>query len=210
VVSSNPGQALWTGIVDEARAGAVVRHLLAPDMYSGWGIRTLSTGERRANPIGYHLGTVWPHDNAIIAAGMKRYGFDREALRVLDGIVEAARHFEHNRLPEVFAGFSREQFGAPVRYPVACHPQAWAAGSVPFLMTTLLGLSPNAFDHRLDVVRPVLPVGVDHLEFRRVRVGAGTVSLRFRRGRSDTVDVDVFEDEGVDVHVVRESPSLAH
>lgn len=210
VISSNPGQALWTGIVDQARVAAVAGHLTAADMYSGWGIRTLSTKERRANPIGYHLGTVWPHDNAIIAAGLRQYGFDRDAVQVLDGLVQAARRFEHYRLPEVFAGFSRQQFAEPVRYPVACHPQAWAAGSVPFLLTTLLGLSPNAFEGRLDVIRPVLPARVDQLELRRLRIGAGRVSLRFRRRRDDQVDVEVFDDHGVDVHVERESPLLAH
>ncbi|MBV9609197.1 MAG: amylo-alpha-1,6-glucosidase, partial [Acidobacteria bacterium] len=99
VISSNPGQALWTGIVDASRAGAVVKHLMADDMFSGWGIRTLSSKERRANPIGYHLGTVWPHDNSIIAAGFRRYGFDDQAVQVLTGILHAAKHFEHYRLP---------------------------------------------------------------------------------------------------------------
>jgi glycogen debranching enzyme len=210
VVSSNPGQALWTGIVDQTRAAAVAGHLTAADMFSGWGIRTLSTKERRANPIGYHLGTVWPHDNALIAAGLRRYGFDREAIRVLDGLVQAARHFEHYRLPELFAGFSQHQFPAPVRYPVACHPQAWAAGSVPFLVTVLLGLAPNAFEHRLDVIRPVLPTGVDHLEFRRLRIGDGSVSLRFRRLGDDAVAVDVLESRNVDVHVEPHSNLVAH
>ena len=104
----------------------------------------LSDKERRYNPIGYHLGTVWPHDNSIIAAGLRRYGFDGEAGRVFSAIIDASIHFEHNRLPELFAGFSREEYGVPVRYPVACHPQAWAAGSVPYLLQTFLGLTPDA------------------------------------------------------------------
>jgi glycogen debranching enzyme len=201
VISSNPGQALWTGIVDQAKAASVVHHLTAEDMFSGWGIRTLSTNERRANPIGYHLGTVWPHDNSIIAAGFRRYGFDREAVQVLDGILQAARHFEHYRLPEVFAGFSRERFPVPVRYPVACHPQAWAAGSVPFLLTSLLGLVPNAFDGRLQIVRPVLPKGVDELEFRRIKIGKGLVDLHFRRTREETAQVTVTHVSGAQVNV---------
>jgi glycogen debranching enzyme len=179
----------------------VVHHLTAEDMFSGWGIRTLSTNERRANPIGYHLGTVWPHDNSIIAAGFRRYGFDREAVQVLDGILQAARHFEHYRLPEVFAGFSRERFPVPVRYPVACHPQAWAAGSVPFLLTSLLGLAPNAFDGRLQIVRPVLPKGVDELEFRRIKIGKGLVDLHFRRTREETAQVTVTHVSGAQVNV---------
>src|SRR6185437_1684906 len=167
-----------------------VRNLIAEDMFSGWGIRTLSNKERRANPIGYHLGTVWPHDNSVIAAGFHRYGFDREALRVLDGILQAARYFEHYRLPEVFGGFSRKQFSVPVRYPIACHPQAWAAGSVPFLLASLLGLVPDAFNCRLRVIRPVLPDNVGELEFRRIKVGQGSVDLKFRRSRDGGVQVE--------------------
>src|SRR6185437_2513432 len=110
VVSSNSGQTLWTGLIEDSRAAAVVRQLTSEDMFSGWGIRTLSLKERRFNPIGYHLGTVWPHDNSIIAAGFRRYGFDGEAVKILEGIVKAAKAFEHHRLPEVFAGFSQSQF----------------------------------------------------------------------------------------------------
>ena len=199
VIGSNPGQALWTGIVDETRAAAVVHHLMAPHMFSGWGIRTLSMEERRANPIGYHLGSVWPHDNAIIAAGFRRYGFDAEAIKVLDGITQAARYFEHNRLPEVFGGFSRQQFRVPVRYPVACHPQAWAAGSVPFLLTSVLGLAPDAFNGCLRVVRPVLPQSVEQLQFRRIKIGKGSADLHFRNAGSGTVEVDATGNVQVEV-----------
>jgi glycogen debranching enzyme len=202
VISSNSGQALWTGIIDDSRAAAVVRRLTAADMYSGWGIRTLSTKERRANPIGYHLGTVWPHDNSIIAAGFRRYGFDREALGIFEGILQAASHFEHYRLPEVFAGFSREQFAVPVRYPVACHPQAWAAGSAPFMLTSLMGLAPDAFQRRLHVVRPVLPSNIDEIECRRIKIGGGSADLRFRRGKDGVLQVEVLNQSGgVDVDV---------
>jgi glycogen debranching enzyme len=196
VISSNPGQALWTGIIDDSKASDVAHILTAPDMFSGWGIRTLSINERRANPIGYHLGTVWPHDNSIIAAGFRRYGFDREALQVLDGILHAARNFEHYRLPEVFAGFSREQFKVPVRYPVACHPQAWAAGSVPFMVTLMLGIVPDAFNACLRIVRPVLPDNVHELEFRRIRIGQGSVDLRFRRTDAAGVEVETLNRTG--------------
>jgi len=196
VISSNPGQALWTGIVDPDKARSVVERLMAEDMFSGWGIRTLSAKERRYNPIGYHLGTVWPHDNAITAAGFRRYGFSEEACRVFAAIAEAAPHFEHDRLPEVFAGFSRDAYGIPVRYPVACHPQAWAAGAVPYLVETALGLTPEAFDHRLRVVRPVLPEFVSHLEIRRLRVGRGRADLRFERKPDGTAAVTVIKVEG--------------
>jgi glycogen debranching enzyme len=207
VISSNPGQALWTGIVDDSRAAATVRGLTAPDMFSGWGIRTLSNKERRANPIGYHLGTVWPHDNSIIAAGLRRYGFDRAAMQVFDGILHAARYFAHYRLPEVFAGFSRKDISVPVRYPVACHPQAWAAGSIPFLLTTLLGLSPEAFHGRLHVVNPMLPKQVNELEFKRIKLGRSSVDLRFRRN-GGKVDVEVLGGD-VEVNVQRETETKA-
>ncbi len=204
VISSNPGQALWTGIIDQARAADVVNRLMAEDMFSGWGIRTLSTNERRSNLIGYHLGTVWPHDNSIIAAGMRNYGFDEEAVNVCHGIIQASRSFHHQRLPEVFAGFSQQEFHEPVRYPVACHPQAWAAGSVPFFLTSLLGLVPDAFNRRLHVVRPVLPRGVNHLQFKRIKVGNGSVDLQFKRAASGKVQVQVNNVRG-DIKVELES-----
>jgi len=195
VVSSNPGQALWTGIVPDEHAAALRDSLMADDMFSGWGIRTLATSEARYNPAGYHLGTVWPHDNAFAAAGLRRAGMSGDALRILDALVAAASCFEHDRLPEVFAGFAPSLFPTPVHYPVACHPQAWAAGSVPFLLTELLGLEPDGFNHRLRVLRPVLPRGVNTLDFAGIRVGHARVSLRFIRA-AGAVRVDVTGREG--------------
>lgn len=182
VISSNPGHALWAQAVRSERAAAVVKRLLSPDLYSGWGVRTLGSGERAYNPVGYHLGTVWPHDNAFIVAGLKRYGFDREACRIFSDLVHAATYFEHHRLPELFAGFPRDGYGVPVRYPVACHPQAWAAGSVPFMLQALLGLQPDAFARRLVLVRPVLPDFVEHLRLEHLRVGDAEVDLELTQG----------------------------
>jgi glycogen debranching enzyme len=196
VISSNLGQALWTGIVDEDRATAIVDRLTDEDMFSGWGIRTLSQKERRYNPIGYHLGTVWPHDNSIIAAGFRRYGFDKQAVQVLEGIIEAAQHFEHARLPEVFAGFSRHEFSVPVRYPVACHPQAWAAGSVPFMISSLLGLTADAFNKRLRVIRPVLPSGIGALDLLSIKVGDSTIDLHFQCTSTGVIEVSVVKNSG--------------
>lgn len=184
VVASNPGHALWCGIADHDKGSRVARRFMAEDMYSGWGIRTLAATSRAYNPIAYHLGTVWPHDNAIVAAGLKRYGFAAEALRVFDGIAAAARSFEHDRLPELFTGFGRERYSSPIRYPVACHPQAWAAGSLPFLLQHLLGLEPDALEHRLRIRVPVLPVFAEWLELRGLRVGEATVDLRFECDRA--------------------------
>ncbi len=190
VVSSNPGHALWTGIADEDKAHRSVARLMKEDMFSGWGVRTLSTGERRYNPVGYHLGTVWPHDNALLAAGFRRHHEDEAALEIFTAISEAAMHFRHHRLPEALAGFGREDFQVPVHYPVACHPQAWAAGAVPFLLTTCLGLEPDAFNNRLQIVRPRLPQFVDRIALCGLRIGRGTADLEFRRtGNGATVDV---------------------
>jgi glycogen debranching enzyme len=172
-------------------------------MFSGWGVRTLSAKERAFNPIGYHLGTVWPHDNAIVAAGFRRYGGDQEALRIFQGLFDAAFHFHLHQLPELFCGFGREDYEIPVNYPVACHPQAWAAGALPFLLGALLGLDPEAFDQRLEIVRPMLPRGLDRLDVTRLRVGQAVVDLTFRRGK-DGVDVDVVKLDGrLEVQVLR-------
>jgi len=191
VISSNAGQALWAGIADEHQAGRVVKRLMQPDMFNGWGIRTLSLQERRYNPMGYHLGTVWPHDNSMIAAGFRRYGFDEEARRVFVGLLDAAIEFEDHRLPELFTGFGRSEYGVPVRYPVACHPQAWAAAAVPYLVQVSLGLTPKAFEKRLEIVRPCLPDFVRRAEIRRLRVGKGSVDLRFERNRDGFLETHV-------------------
>lgn len=202
VVSSNAGQALWSGIARPDRAKKTAKQLMSEAMFSGWGIRTLSTQERRFNPIGYHLGTVWPHDNSIIAAGLRNYGCDKEACAVMRGIVHAARYFEHYRLPEVFAGFSRSEFHIPVRYPVACHPQAWAAGSVPFMIESLLGLVPRAFENRLEIVRPVLPAFLTKIELHGLRVGKAALDLRFERRPDGMADTHVIQVHGrLDVDV---------
>ncbi|WP_224597838.1 glycogen debranching N-terminal domain-containing protein [Mesorhizobium sp. ES1-3] len=195
VVSSNPGHALWTGIADEDKGHRSVARLMQDDMFSGWGVRTLSTAERRYNPVGYHLGTVWPHDNALLAAGCRNHGEDEAALRIFTAIAEAAAHFRHQRLPEAMAGFRREDFQAPVHYPVACHPQAWAAGAIPFLVTTCLGLEPDAFAGKLRVVRPRLPDFAKHIALHGLRVGDGSADLEFRR-TADGAEVTILRTNG--------------
>lgn len=196
VISSNPGQALWTGIITEDKAKPTVERLMAPDMFNGWGIRTLSADNCCYNPEGYHVGTVWPHDNALIAAGFRRYGFDEQAMRVFNGVFESAMNFEHYRLPEVFAGFNKEDYRVPVRYPVACHPQAWSAGSIPFLLTSCLGLEPNAFKKRLRLIRPILPDFVDWIQLRRLKVGEASVDLKFERTASGYCKSKVLKLDG--------------
>jgi glycogen debranching enzyme/CRP-like cAMP-binding protein len=179
-ITSNPGQALWTGIIDQKRQTAVVDRLLSEDLFSGWGIRTLSDRSPAYNPLGYHLGTVWPHDNSIIVAGLKGSGFDAAAARVFDAIWGAATHFAYLRLPELFSGLPRTSYAIPVGYPVACSPQAWAAGTLPFMLTQLLGLQPR--DGRiLEIVRPRLPAGITTLHVRGMRVGSALLDLTFER-----------------------------
>ena len=186
-IASNPAHALWTGIVDRRRARAVVERALQPDMFSGWGVRTLSADDRSYNPIDYQLGSIWPHDNAFIVAGMHRYGFAAEASQVFTAIKEAATAFEHVRLPEAFAGYDRGYASKPVRYPVACNPQAWAAGAIPYMLQASLGLQPDAFGHRLHVEHPHLPDWLRWARIHNLRVGDAQIDLRYERVDGETL-----------------------
>jgi glycogen debranching enzyme len=197
VVSSNSGQVLWGGIAKPERAGRVVERLMQPDMFSGWGVRTLSSEARAYNPISYHLGSVWPHDNGLIIAGFCRYGHDEVALKIVDALFAAACNFPEYRMPELYCGYQRRGERQPVRYPVACSPQAWAAGAIPHALWNLLGLRANALRNTLRVVRPVLPVWLAGLEMKGVQVGLSRVDLRFSRvGRNGGVEVDAEVRQG--------------
>jgi glycogen debranching enzyme len=190
VVASNTGQVLWSGIASRERAQTVARRLLRDDMFSGWGIRTLSSREQRYNPLSYQLGSVWPHDNALILAGLKRYGCDAEAQRVFAAMQDAAGGLRGHRLPELYAGLERgPDERHPVRYPVACSPQAWAAAAMPYALVSLLGLQPDALSHRLRIVDPRLPMGIDGLSLAGVRVGEAVADLRFLRVSDNDVAV---------------------
>jgi glycogen debranching enzyme len=201
VLTTNGGHALWGGIADAEKARKTAQRLMAEDMFTGWGMRTLSEKEVGYNPIGYHLGTVWPHDNSIVAAGFRRYGFAQAACDVFSGMIRAAMNFPDYRLPELFAGYSKKDYGVPVPYPLANKPQAWAAGAIPYMLQVLLGLEAEAFEHRLRVVRPVLPEFISWVELHRVPVAQGRVGLRFERTASG-VAVEVLGKSGrVDVVV---------
>jgi glycogen debranching enzyme len=191
-LASNNGLLLWSGIVDANKAKSVVGHLMGPRLFSGWGVRTLAEGEGRYNPVGYHLGTVWPFDNSFIAWGLRRYGFKDEAARVAAGILDAAEVFK-GRLPEAFGGYDRAVTRYPVQYPTACSPQAWSTGAPLLLLRAMLGLEPMG-DHL--VVDPALPAGIGHLELLdipgrwghmdafgrgRVQIDAGRPAARPRR-----------------------------
>jgi glycogen debranching enzyme len=158
-LSSNIGHLLWSGIVDKGKAKSVVGHLMGQRLFSGWGVRTLGEGEGRYNPIGYHVGTVWPFDNSLIAWGLRRYGYTKEAADIAAGILDAAAYFG-GRLPEAFAGYARDATKYPVPYPTACSPQAWSTGTPLLLLRTMLGLGPSG-EHL--VVDPALPRGIDWL-----------------------------------------------
>ena len=180
-LTSNIGHLLWSGIVDEDKAEAVVRHLMGPHLYSGWGVRTMAEGEGGYNPIGYHLGTIWPHDNAFIALGLRRYGYREEAARVAMNMLEAATSFK-GRLPEAFAGYPRELTEFPVEYPTACSPQAWASGAPLLLLRAMLGLEPTG-DHLL--IDPAIPSMLGQLELLDIPGRWGRIDA-FGRGRVDT------------------------
>jgi glycogen debranching enzyme len=186
-IASNAAHALWTGIVDPKHARSIVRRVLEPDMFSGWGIRTLSSDDQSYNPVDYQLGSIWPHDNAMIVAGMQRYGFATEANEILTVMMEAASSFEHFRLPEVFAGYDRGIANKPVKYPVACNPQAWAAGSIPFMLASVLGLQPDAFNCRLHIRKPRLPDWLEWVALRGLRIGEAEVDLRYERSAHQTL-----------------------
>jgi len=177
-LTSNVGHLLWSGIVDEDRAASIASHLVGERLFSGWGVRTLAEGEGRYNPIGYHVGTVWPFDNSFIAWGLRRYGFKAEAAKVAAGVLEAARYFD-GRLPEAFGGYARDATHHPVRYPTACSPQAWSTGAPLLLLRTMLGLEPVADQLLVD---PALPADIGHLEFLDIPGRWGRIDA-FGRGR---------------------------
>jgi glycogen debranching enzyme len=189
-LASNQGHLLWAGAVSPERARSVRDLLMSEHMSSGWGVRTLSERNPGFNPLGYHTGSVWPHDSAMIASGLRRYGFDDDFLRVFDALLEAASRFADYRLPELFGGFTSKPGEGPVPYPVACRPQAWAAGAIPHLLATGLGLEPDALHGRLQVVRPLLPGWVGRLSLEGVRVGDALVHLRFERAGGQIVLAD--------------------
>jgi glycogen debranching enzyme len=180
-LTSNQGHLLWAVDVDHERAAAVRDALMGGELFSGWGLRTLGRGEAAFNPVGYHLGTVWPHDTALGAVGLRRHGYDDDFVVLFQALLEAASHAQDYRLPELFAGFSRTQFETPVPYPVACHPQAWAAAAIPYLLTSGLGLHADGFGRSLRIRRPSLPRWLNRVELEGLRVAGARVDLLFER-----------------------------
>jgi glycogen debranching enzyme len=197
-VASNPGHLLWSGIVPPDRAARVVSRLMAPDMNSGWGIRTLSSAHPAYNPYSYQKGSVWPHDNSLIALGFKRYGFHEQVSRIARDISGAASHFQQNQLPELYSGVGREGGGFPVQYLGANVPQAWAAGTCFALIQAILGIQPDAPNNRL-YVDPELPSWLPDITLSDLSFGGNTLDIAFRREGHTTA----FE-------VLRGDPSVVH
>ncbi len=202
VRTSNAGHCLYTGIAEPERARRTARTLLADESFCGWGIRTLAAGEARFNPMSYHNGSVWPHDNAIIAQGLARYRLQEESLRVLGGLFDASLFVDLHRLPELFCGFARRAGGGPTLYPVACAPQAWAAGAPFMLLRACLGLTVRANERRVRFRHPLLPAFLDEVTIRGLQVGEASVDLLLTRHLHD-VSVNVLARRGdVDVAVI--------
>ncbi|MCH1866525.1 amylo-alpha-1,6-glucosidase [Nocardioides sp. CFH 31398] len=196
--ASNMGHCLWSGVVDDDKAAAVAAHLLSPEMFSGWGVRTLSSAMGAYDPVSYHNGSVWPHDNALVVAGLVRYGFVDEARRVAVGLLEAAQHFD-GRMPELFSGFDRDEFAVPIPYPTSCSPQAWAAAAPVHLVRSLLRFHPQLPDGEL-WVDPVLPPSFVPLHIEGVSLGDVRVDLDVS---SDAVSVLRAPDDVVVRQAVR-------
>jgi glycogen debranching enzyme len=194
-VTSNPGHCLYCDIVEPDKAAAVAERLMAEDMFSGWGIRTLSAASRAYNPMSYHNGSVWPHDNAIIAAGLKRYGYEQAAEKIAAAMFDIAARARDNRLAELYCGFERRPGAEVVGYPVACSPQAWAAAAPFMLVQAMLGLTAHAPSSTLAVIRPKLPSWLGRVEVRNLRIGGATVGLAFTQSDGVT-GFSLLEQEG--------------
>jgi glycogen debranching enzyme len=185
-ITSNPGHCLDLGILYPDKAKSVAERLQAPDMFNGWGIRTLSSLSPAYNPMGYHIGSVWPHDNGMIAAGLRSMGLVDQALEVAQGVIDMTLQQPYQRPPELFCGYDRTADNSPVRYPVACSPQAWASGTIFQFLHIMVNLAPDAPGNYLRIVDPALPESVHHLSLHNLRIGQTLVDLEFERSGSTT------------------------
>jgi glycogen debranching enzyme len=195
VRTSNAGHALWTGLAYPHRAGAVVRALMSESSFCGWGVRTVAATEARYNPMSYHNGSVWPHDNALIAAGFARYGHRAEAARIFEALFLASSYIDLRRLPELFCGFARQRNRGPTFYPVSCTPQAWAAAAPLYLLQTCLGLGFEPESRRISFDNPMMPGFLDEVVLRRLAIGEDMADVAIRRSGRQVV-VDVLERRG--------------
>jgi glycogen debranching enzyme len=195
VASSNAGHALWSGIADPVLAARTAKRLLADDFFCGWGIRTIGSCEARYNPMAYHNGSVWPHDNALIADGMARYGFTGMAMKIFTGLMEAVLHMDQHRMPELFCGFAQRPDEGPTLYPVACSPQAWSAATVFYLLQACLGLTFDPDKPEMRFRNPQLPIFLDTVKIHDLTIGDATIDLQLQR-YPNNVGVNVVRKEG--------------
>ncbi len=187
-IGSNPGQCLQMGLLYPEKAKSVAERLQAPDMFSGWGIRTLSSQSPAYNPIGYHTGSVWPHDNSLIIMGLRSVGAVEQALEVAQGILDMTVQQPYHRPPELFCGYERTAGHSPIQYPIACSPQAWATGTVFQILQTIVNLVPDAPSNCLRILDPALPASIHQLSFKNLRIGSTLLDLEFTRDRSADSD----------------------
>jgi glycogen debranching enzyme len=195
VRSSNAGQCLFSGIANDAQFRSISEAMSSPAFFSGWGVRTIVTGERRYNPMSYHNGSVWPHDNALIAFGALRRSNKEVALRIATGLMDLSSEVMFHRLPELICGFGRRPGKGPTLYPVACSPQAWAAGSVFMVLQACLGLEVIAGESRVYLYHSALPEKLQHVRIRNLRVGTASVDLSCER-YADSVSVNILRRHG--------------
>ncbi len=195
VMASNAAHCLAAGLLDREQGEALAGRLLSDEMFSGWGIRTLSVRERRYNPMSYHNGSIWPHDNSIAAMGLRRLSNREGIVKILDGMVQGAVQLKTGSLPELFCGFERDERMGPVPYPVACHPQAWSAASIFMILQAMLGLEVLGFERKLVIESPAMPEWLDWLRIENLRVGDGAVSLVARRAQT-TPEIEILENRG--------------
>jgi glycogen debranching enzyme len=195
VISSNPGHLLFTRMLPLERARAIMQQFIKPGMFTGWGWRTMCQDERVFNPLSYHRGSVWPHDNSMVAHGMALYEFREPANKIFTTLFQAALNFRNYRLPELFCGIERREYDQPVQYPVSCSPQAWASGAIFLILMSVLGIRPSAHRKELNIVNPTLPEFLDNLSVRNLRIGASRVGLDFTR-RGDRTFCNVVDIEG--------------
>ncbi|MHB8263262.1 MAG: amylo-alpha-1,6-glucosidase [Acidimicrobiales bacterium] len=184
-LTSNMGHCLWTGIVDEDKAGEVVKRLTSPEMATGWGIRTLGSSMGGYNPLSYHCGSVWPHDTAIAAAGLMRYGFTEQSLSIITALMDAADHMG-GRLPELYSGLSRSDLATPIPYPTSCSPQAWASGAPLLCLRSLLGIEPLVSSGEV-WMHPVLMEGMEYLKVSGIPIAGARITVE-TDGKDTVVD----------------------
>lgn len=206
VLTSNAGHCLFSGIATPEYAKKTAKSLLNEKMFSGWGVRTLSIDEARYNPMSYHNGSIWPHDNAMVAYGLSRYGLQKEALKIMTGIFDASLFIENQRLPELFCGFERRPGQGTTAYPVACSPQAWAVGSVFLLLQAVLGLNIDAENKKITLFNPVLPSYLNEITIKNIRVDDQyVVALQIRKVKEEVIATILNEGSAVSVSVIKKN-----